>query len=402
MKRTGLALLGLMAATAGGLPAQEAVPGKQDGAAAQEPAAADLDQRIRDLGSDSYRDRTRAEKALRAMGEAALPQLRAAAADDADPEVQWRARRLVRQIEGRGVQALERRGDRGAPAPRAGQDPQGARPPQPVLRGWPGLPEDMQRRFDELFLDLERDFGMDIPRRRFFDDDFFHDLEAQMQALQQGLQQGLQGGRQQGMSLRIADDGVRLEQKSVGEDGAEQVEVFEAPDLETFRQRYPGMLEKAGMGGFAVQLPLRLRGGAAAPRLGAPDVAPLPPVTGSGPRLGVICRPSISAELLEHLGIDGGLMVEQVQPGSLAATIGVKPSDIVVQIGQDPILRTEDVQRALGKAAPDEEVAVTVLRRGQSLVLKGKPGKPGEQAATPDASPFPLQPRGKDADSGGR
>ena len=43
MKRTGLALLGLMAATAGGLPAQEAVPGKQDGAAAQEPAAADLD-----------------------------------------------------------------------------------------------------------------------------------------------------------------------------------------------------------------------------------------------------------------------------------------------------------------------------------------------------------------------
>ena len=38
---------------------------------------------------------------------------------------------------------------------------------------------DVEGIFDDVFEQLERDFGMDVPRHRFFDDAFFKDLNEQ-------------------------------------------------------------------------------------------------------------------------------------------------------------------------------------------------------------------------------
>ena len=92
----------LVAAAAGGINLRAQEP-QGSASSAQEPAAAQKDEgvdaRVRQLGSETFRERQEAEKALRAMGKDALPALRAAAEQDGDAEVQWRARRLIRQIE---------------------------------------------------------------------------------------------------------------------------------------------------------------------------------------------------------------------------------------------------------------------------------------------------------------
>ncbi|MFN7587891.1 MAG: hypothetical protein ACK5UQ_05205, partial [Planctomycetota bacterium] len=68
--------------------------------AASPEAGKEVTSLIRQLGSDSYRQRVEAERRLRELGDVALPALRDAAAQKDDAEVQWRARRLVRQLEG--------------------------------------------------------------------------------------------------------------------------------------------------------------------------------------------------------------------------------------------------------------------------------------------------------------
>jgi hypothetical protein len=72
-------------------------------AAAHDPAG--VDQLIRQLGSDSFRERETANKALDERGAAALPALRQAL-DDSDPEVRCRAARLVEAIEARLADSL--------------------------------------------------------------------------------------------------------------------------------------------------------------------------------------------------------------------------------------------------------------------------------------------------------
>ena len=90
------AALGLAAS----LPAQEPTTGAKPPVASKQPDAAakkSVDQLIRELGDDSYRTRLDAERKLREIGDGALPALKEAAGGD-DPEVQWRARRVIRQI----------------------------------------------------------------------------------------------------------------------------------------------------------------------------------------------------------------------------------------------------------------------------------------------------------------
>lgn len=334
------------------------------------------DDLVADLGNENFRVRIQAEQKLRAMGKEALPALRKAADGSGDPEVQWRARRLIRQIE---------RGEEGGLGRRPAREERDLEPMD--QRRMPF--EDMQRRFDDLFQQLERDFGMDIPRRRFFRDDFFQDLQSQMQDMEERMrrwQGGMGQAPGQSMSVQIGPDGVRVEQRVKNERGEEERKVYEAPDLKTFREKYPGVLEESGLGGtrlfwgatpdlrlqpFAPQEPLRpLRLRQQEPAAEAPP---------EGRRLGVVVRPEIAPELREYLGLrEGeGLMVEEVQPDTLAQTLGIEPRDIVLRIGDRAIAGTEDVQRALGEIAGGGKVEVTVLRSGQRKVLTAT--KPAEK-----------------------
>lgn len=338
------------------LVAQE-TPSTQD--PVTKPAERTAEQWIQDLGADSYRTRVAAEQALRAMGKQALDALKKAAETSTDPDVQWRARRLVRQAQG-GAPGLTRR---------------------PLDDGWQKAPQQpdqdgtaqdrFQRRVDEMFDRMEQEFGIDIPRSRFFHDDFFQDLQQQIPS---------GSTRSQGMSLQIGPDGkVRVDVKTQNEKGETESKTYEADTMEQFRAQYPGVLRQNGLG---MGLDLRYFGddqGFARsflmPRWNSQpwttptqpldfDVQAAPPAAGG--RLGVTIRPSISDELREHLGLgDGvGLMVDAVQADTLAAAVGLQRGDIVTKVAGHSIGSAADVQKALGTIEAGKDVEVTFLRKG--------------------------------------
>ena len=395
----GAALVGLT------LRAQEPTPEKEPpAAAAQQERAGEA---VRQLGSETFRERQQAEKALKQMGADALPELRKAAEESKDPEVQWRARRLIRQIE---------EGRDAGLAPRdAGAAPQAEDRDTRVLRrgsrpAFPGVPEDVQRRFDDLFQSLEQEFGMDIPRARFFDDSFFKDLQQQMDDMQQQMQKA-PFGEGRSMSMQMGPDGVRVEVKTKNDKGEEETKVYEAPDLQTFRDKYPGVLDGGGLGGgFTFTLPNggfrglapsfpQVRG--LAPRAIAPDALQRGPMDVPPPahkRLGVTVRNEVSQDLLEHLGLDGALCVDGVQPGTLAEALSLRAGDLVVRIAGKAIASTLDVQEALGSVDAGADVEVVVYRKGVETTLRAK--KPEAKA---EESASPLQKRAKaDAEQGGQ
>ena len=351
-------------------------------------AAASAEKWVGQLGSDSYRDRLQAENELRKLGEAARPALQRAAGDDRDSEVQWRAKRLLRQFgapAGEGAQepapqrgGLVERGKRGAGDRAAPEVVDQGRAPRA------GGVDDMRAEFDRIFKRFE-EMGLDVPSRRFFDDPFFRDLESQF-----GRGLGLPGmGSGQGMSVQIGPDGVRVEVAEQGEDGKSETKVYEAPDMETFQEKYPGVLKgnglKLGFGDLDEQMEtLRGRIGKlergfdwdlAEPRvlrLPKPGLGVVPPPVPPAPgrRLGVTVK-SIPDVLREYLELgDAGLMVETVQDDSLAAACGLRADDIVVKIGDREIASPADVAAALGAIKKGDEVRVDFVRRGSKETAK--------------------------------
>ena len=387
----------------------------------QEPASEPTDkstgQWIAELGSTSYRTRLAAERALRKLGKDAVPALKQAS-KSADPEVQWRAKRVLRQIE-QGMVGDEGLVERDRPGQQP-DEPQ-VQPQKPRQPGRSGARLDpMRDQFESLFQRFERDFGIDIPRARFFEDGFFQDLREQMQGLQ---------GRSQGMSVQIGPDGaVHVEVQQRNDKGEVENKVYDAPDLETFQREHPGVLQQNGLGmglqpwvaqpfggslrGFAGpivpgwtidldDLPSRAFGrlqprgeGGSEPMVEVePTEPPAPPPVGR--RLGIAIKPSIPNELRSYLGLEAGrgLWVESVQDGSLAQALGLKPEDIVTEIAGRPIGSTQDVQQALGAIGKGDPVEVKVLRRGAELTLRADKTEAAEAAPAP--SNEPLQPRGK-------
>jgi hypothetical protein len=369
---------------------------------------------IRQLGSDSYRQRVDAERRLRELGEAALPALRDAAAQKDDAEVQWRARRLVRQLEGAAPLASRGRSEGGngrADDGRAsdgkpgdgkldGGQPQLESAPK-VQRRLPlfgGVDDDMRQQFQSLFERLERDFGVDVPRARFFDDSFFRDLQEQMQP---------GGGASRGMSVQIGPDGaVHVEVQQQNEKGEPETKVYDAPDMETFQREHPGVLQQNGLSLSPFFRGGRLFGGDTMPgfrfEMGGPevqvlpfgttprrdraqgmDVAPVAPPAGR--RLGIGIRPEIPAELREYLELPEGtgLMVDSVQPDSLASALGLQRGDIVTKIGERTIGSPQHVQEALGAIEVGGDVAVTFVRKGKEQVATAKKAEASESAAAP-------------------
>jgi hypothetical protein len=377
--------------TAEKAPASQAAP--QSGKGAKE--------HVRALGSEDYALRQESEQALRKLGKEALPALREGV-KDGDAEVQWRSRRLLRQIERGEAQELDARGQAQDPAvpPKVGK----AQPMAPRTRALPP----MQDRFDDLFGDIERDFGVQIPRAQFFQDDFFRDLQQQMDDLRAQMQQhrtgtgplgqGQSSSQSQSMQMQVGPHGVRVEVKSKNQKGEEETKVYEAPDMDTFQQKYPGVLDGQGMGGgvrmflgngqggmpFAVGPRGMFRGRVLQPMRNpdqdqdqdqgqdadpVPMDAMVPPPEGK--RLGVVVRPEISAELRDYLGLEAGtgLQVDEVQPDTLAKALGLERGDIITKIGDTKIGVTADVQQALGGIDAGKRVEVHVLRRGKEQVL---------------------------------
>lgn len=356
---------------------------------AQEPPKAEAPRAaeawIRDLGADSYKQRLAAERALRELGEDALPALKKAAEDSDDAEVQWRSKRLIRQIE---------RGDTAVGGAIEEREPRDGWRRDREPRQWRGGLPDARDQFEDMFRRLERDFGIDIPRSRFFRDDFFRDLDQQFRDLR-GLQGRLQG-MSRGMSMQVGPDGVRVEVEEKNEKGETERKVYEAPDMETFREQYPDVLKKHGLMLGDGKSPFGFRnfgGDLQLPGFEIPQIEiqpfdfdtsppnwqltpPAPPADGE--RLGVFIRDEVPPQVREYLNLDAGvgLMIESVQDGTIAADLGLERGDIVTAIGGSAIGSAADVRAALAEIEAGSRVEVTWIRRGvekTGAVVKPKP-----------------------------
>jgi hypothetical protein len=340
------------------------------------PATSEL---IEQLGDASYKTRKAAEDKLRELGDAAKSALQKAADEHEDPEVRWRARRLL-QGSGAGDGSLRAR--RLQPAPLRTREP------------------DLDRMFESMFEQLEQQFGVDIPRRSFFQDEFFRDLQRQMQDAFQGLDRG-GFARGESWQMNVGPDGVRVEVKKKTEDGKTESKVYEAPDLDTFRQKYPEIAERfPGSGhGFTLRLdqphpwqrePLQMR-----PWVIRPDrkAEVVPPETGrEGPRLGIMVRESISDDLREFLGLEEGvgLQVDQVVDGSLAEKLGLETGDIVLEVAGRRVGTPADVRSALAEVKAGGKVTVRINRKGASKELSAEMPEPKKVEESTE-----LRPRSK-------
>lgn len=114
-----LLLVSLLSAAPGLLAQEKAGPEKA--------GAEQVQALIEQLGAEEHSARQEAEKQLRKIGDKARAALRKAAESDADPEVQWRARRLLRRLD-------ESQPERGGLSRREGRDAPPRRPQEAWTR----------------------------------------------------------------------------------------------------------------------------------------------------------------------------------------------------------------------------------------------------------------------------
>ena len=65
-----------------------------------------------------------------------------------------------------------------------------------------------------------------------------------------------------------------------------------------------------------------------------------------------------------------GALVEAVADGGPAAEAGVRPGDVVVLAGADPVRSMDDLLSAVGGADPGATIVVHVLRDGETEILE--------------------------------
>lgn len=74
-------------------------------------------------------------------------------------------------------------------------------------------------------------------------------------------------------------------------------------------------------------------------------------------------------DMMDQLGLSGGVMVLEVQPGSAAAEAGIVGGDVITRLGKSAIQRLDDMEVALSRLQPGQSVAVRLIRRGAPLFL---------------------------------
>ncbi len=302
---------------------------------------------IEELGAGDHEVRGRAWESLLDRGSEVLPDLDKASREGKDPEIRWNARLLAREI---------RRQEAPRRAPLR---------PQAIPPGSPRIDRD-----DSLFQEFE-----DL-RRRMGD---FGDLHRQMEEFHRRLEEKFRNAPpgavdQRGNSVRVERDadGVRVEVTET-KDGERESKTYEAQSWEEFRKNYPEIVEKYGLDGGGGAFPFHFAPGAgtgswfdASPFFSSPSpVTPFPSPLG-GPRLGVYVEEPSEEDSTAAGAEEGvGLVVRQVQSGSLAEAMKILPGDLLLQIGGKPIRGTETIRRAIAAAKEGSTVTVEAFRPGE-------------------------------------
>jgi hypothetical protein len=188
---------------------------------------------IQQLGSTEFKERDEARSRLLDAGADAVPELKKA------PRNRTTRRSAGEHVPSCATSSAGGRGKSGLRRLEPGQEEQGeksepAEPPKSDRGPWRIAPmgPDLENRFEEMFPPARAGLRMQIPRGRFFEGDFFKDLDRQLPGIGQFQGEG------RAFSMKVSPDGVRVETKERGADGKEATKVYEAPDLEAFRGKY--------------------------------------------------------------------------------------------------------------------------------------------------------------------
>lgn len=103
----------------------------------------------------------------------------------------------------------------------------------------------------------------------------------------------------------------------------------------------------------------------------APDQTPAQEATTSnkkGPVLGVAIR-ELNANEKRALQVQGGVFIQDVQRGGLAAQAKILAGDIVVQINNQKINNTEDFAKTVASLKNNTVARITLIRQGQRLIV---------------------------------
>jgi serine protease DegQ len=97
---------------------------------------------------------------------------------------------------------------------------------------------------------------------------------------------------------------------------------------------------------------------------------------------------SLTAEMVQtfNLSVSQGALIAGVVQGGPANQGGLKPGDVVTQVGDSTITGADDLLRAVTALKPGTEVAVTAQRGTRTLSLRITPAQrplPGRRAAAP-------------------
>jgi serine protease Do len=80
---------------------------------------------------------------------------------------------------------------------------------------------------------------------------------------------------------------------------------------------------------------------------------------------------ALTPQMASQLGLEGatGVVVSQVEPGSLAAQVGLERGDLVVSVGDQEIQSVSDFQEAMSKQDIKQGVRFQVMREGVKRFL---------------------------------
>ncbi|MEZ6197468.1 MAG: PDZ domain-containing protein [Planctomycetota bacterium] len=210
-------------------------------------------------------------------------------------------------------------------------------------------------------------------------------------------------GESNGVSIQAGPDGVKVEITETDDNGRTETKTYEADSIEAFRTEHPELAEKYGIGemkfgsglapfedlnGFGdlrermEEMRRRFQGdfGSGFDAFGGRPLAPraAPPAAPGRERLGVLVRPVDPARLEAlNLAAGEGLVIENVEPGTLAARLGLRPGDTLLRINGETIRGAATIATALGAATDRDPITLEVERKsGERATLEALKGAP--------------------------
>ena len=78
---------------------------------------------------------------------------------------------------------------------------------------------------------------------------------------------------------------------------------------------------------------------------------------------------TVSADSLERFGLNGGVVVRNVTPGSVAAQAGIRVGDIITLIDTSPIKSAEAFEDAVDDLSGGSSVPMRLIRDGSPLFI---------------------------------